>query len=244
MSVKTRARDAIRKVGLEAPARRVLEVRDPVRRRDRIDNERLRLLLAFTLQVDSACIDIGSNHGSALADMVELAPEGKHMAFEPIPELAQDLRRRFPRVDVVQGALADARGTTRFSHVVNEDGLSGLKDRDLAAGHSIRHFDVDVMRLDDVVPAELVPRLVKIDVEGAERQVLEGALGTLRRHRPVLWFEHGHVQASFYGTTSNDVWDLLADVGYRIFDSDGSGPYSREGFGALAGVPIWNFVAH
>jgi hypothetical protein len=81
-------------------------------------------------------------------------------------------------------------------------------------------------------------------VEGAEREVFEGAIETLRRHRPVVWFEHGAGGADHYGTTPADVHALLVDeAGLRIFDSDGHGPYSRPEFEAVFTEPMFNFVA-
>lgn len=233
-----------RRLGVEGHALRALEVVQPVRRRDRLDNEHLRLLLAFTLDEKSNCVDIGCNHGVVLADIVRIAPSGQHYAFEPLPGLAADLRVRFPDVDVRQVALSDRPGTATFAHVLGADGRSGLHDRNLGDMHDVRHIDVEIGRLDDMLPRDYAPSFVKIDVEGAELQVLEGARATLSTHHPVLWFEHGHLQSGFYGTTSNNVWDLLCgDLGYRIFDSDGAGPYTRTAFDALAGVPMWSFAA-
>jgi hypothetical protein len=68
-------------------------------------------------------------------------------------------------------------------------------------------------------------------VEGAEQQVFRGALETLRRHGPVVIFEHGSGSAEFFETGPADIHALLTDeAGYRIFDLDGNGPYSPEEF--------------
>ena len=66
---------------------------------------------------------------------------------------------------------------------------------------------------------------MKIDVEGAELQVLEGAVGTLREARPVVAFEHG------LGTgMSEDLFNLLCrDVGLRLFNMEGIGPLDLPG---------------
>ena len=78
------------------------------------------------------------------------------------------------------------------------------------------------MRLPDGVH----PAFVKIDVEGAEEEVLLGALETLRRHRPLVAFEHGLGSADVYGTTPDRIHDLLCgQLGYEIYGLDGDGPY-------------------
>jgi hypothetical protein len=88
--------------------------------------------------------------------------------------------------------------------------------------------------------------LIKIDVEGAEEQVLRGALETIRRHQPVVVLEHGN-SAAAYGTRPDDVFRLLCDeAGLRIFDMDGVGPYTLERFRVVASPPAatrWNFFA-
>ncbi len=55
-------------------------------------------------------------------------------------------------------------------------------------------------RLDDALPDGLVPRLIKVDVEGAEMLVLRGAQRTIARHRPSILFEHGIGAADRYGS--------------------------------------------
>ena len=49
--------------------------------------------------------------------------------------------------------------------------------------------------------------------EGAELQVLEGAVTTLQRHRPIVIFEHGSGSAETYGTLPADVFGLLERPG-------------------------------
>ena len=88
-----------------------------------------------------------------------------------------------------------------------------------------------VERLDDVLPDGVRPAFVKIDVEGAEEEMLLGAAETLRRHRPVVAFEHGRGSADVYGTTPGAIHDLLCgELGYEISGLDGDGPYDVERF--------------
>ena len=75
-----------------------------------------------------------------------------------------------------------------------------------------------------------MPALIKIDVEGAELQVLEGAKRTITQHKPTVIFEHGASTAAYYGTLPSAIFKLLSDAGLRIFDIDGNGPYPLEDF--------------
>jgi FkbM family methyltransferase len=207
----------------------------------RTDDEHLRLLLAFALGSDSNCIDVGAHTGSVLKDILHFAPNGRHIAYEPLPHLCDSLRSAFPSVDVRCAAASNIDGESTFVHVVDDPAYSGLRKRpDLRPG-PIESIVVRTERLDDHLPANYVPSLIKIDVEGAQQLVLEGASRTLRRFKPVVVFEHGADSAAAYGTRSSDVFGLLAEIGLRIFDLDGNGPYSLSRFESSI---HWNFVAH
>jgi FkbM family methyltransferase len=225
---------------------------DPVAaamRRDRSDFDQMRRLLAFTLAADDNCIDVGAHRGSVLAEMLRVAPAGRHLAFEPIPHLSDLLRRDFPSVEVHQSALSDHAGYSGFAHFRSHaEGWSGLRFRPLPTGETpeVENIEVRLEALDEVVDPDYRPAVIKIDVEGAELQVLRGALGTLTRHRPIIIFEHGSGSAETYGTSPADVFTLLRDeADYRIFDLDGNGPYTLAEFERTfhSGARV-NFVAH
>lgn len=215
-------------------------------RRARRDDHAYAVVLAATLRTNSNAIDIGANEGGVLRQITSLAPEGRHFAFEPIPQLSARLEQSFPEVEVRQTALSDREGAADFAFVRDSPAYSGLRERaDLPRGAAgtVERISVRTARLDDVLPDDYVPALVKIDVEGAELQVMRGARETLARHRPLVLFEHGMGGADTYGTQPGEVFDLLTETGMRIFDLDGSGPYSRERFESTFTKPIWNFLA-
>lgn len=232
------------RIGVGDQLRRVHRRVSPLARRNHQDDRHLRLLLAHSLAEDANCIDVGAHAGDVLADIVRYAPAGRHVAFEPLPTQAAALAERFTAVDVRNAAVSDEAGTARFTHVVSNPQLSGLRDRGFV-GEASETIEVAVERIDDVVDPERPVSLVKIDVEGAELGVLRGGIELLRRDRPTVVFEHGIGGSDHFGTTSGDVHDLLVgEVGLRIFDIDGGGPFTRDEFEALFREPIWSFVAH
>ncbi|MFE0253684.1 FkbM family methyltransferase [Streptomyces sp. NPDC059010] len=173
---------------------------------------------------DSGCLDIGAGGGEILTHMRRAAPQGRHLAFEPLPYYADQLRRDFPDVTVWQAAAAAANGRDSFVHVVSNPGYSGLRRRPYdRADETLEEIVVDTVRLDDVVPEDTRVDLVKVDVEGGEVGALRGAAELLRRQSPVVVFEHGGDHAMRdYGTTSDELWALLVDdLGYTLYTLPG-----------------------
>jgi FkbM family methyltransferase len=251
-ALRRSARAAVVRAGREQQARalvgRVREARsafDPASRRELRDDHAMRVAIATALRGDGNAIDVGANEGETLEMIVRVAPRGRHIAYEPIPGLNAQLVARFPDVDVRRAALSDSAGSAEFTHVLGAPAYSGLRKRaDLPPdAQQVERIDVTTERLDDVLPEGYVPALVKIDVEGAELLVMRGATATLERHRPFVLFEHGIGGADLYGSKPGELFDLLTDAGLRVFDLEGDGPYTRDGFEAVFSEPIWNFLA-
>ena len=198
------------------------------------DNRLLAELLEALLEPGSDCLDVGAHEGAVLCEMVRLAPSGRHLAWEPLPAFARRLRERFPSVEIREAALSDRAGEREFVHVLDEPGWSGFVARPTPRGSKVETITVRCERLDDALPVEVRPAFIKIDVEGAEEQVLRGAAGTLRRYRPTVVFEHGAGSADHYGTTPERIHHVLADeLGYGIFGLDGDGPYAANRFAEI-----------
>jgi FkbM family methyltransferase len=244
-TIRERLRHVAQAAGVEPQAAAVYRLFDRTAARDHRDNEHLTVILAACLAPDSNCIDIGAHSGEMLRDMLRAAPAGSHIAYEPLPELAAQMAREFPGVDVRNAAVSDTNGEQQFSFMVDAPMQSSLEAEGAPPPPfgEARHITVRTERLDDALDAGYVPTLIKVDVEGAETAVFRGAVETLRRHKPILVFEHGLGGADRFGSGPTEVWEILAeDVGYRIHDLDGR-PYDRQAFIDVFDKPIWNFLA-
>lgn len=197
-------------------------------------------ILAGTLRGDSTYVDVGTNRGQVLAEAVRIAPRGRHIAFEPIPSLAEEVSAAFPQVECRPLALGASPEVAQFCHFRKLDGWSGLRRNAEISDEQgqPQYIDVRVSTLDAELDA-VSPAVVKIDVEGAELGVLEGARALLARARPVLIFEHVPRAAETYGATPEAIWELLAELGYVVFSVTGEGPYGRSAFARASTAVNW-----
>lgn len=245
MALRHLVLDTARRLGVEPQLRATQRIfESPARRRNRRDDENLRLLLAAVLTQDANCIDVGANIGSTLRCICAVAPEGRHIAYEPLPSLCLRLRSEFPTVDIRQAALSNHIGEEDFVHVTHLPSRSGLRRPDYQ-GSQTETLRTGVETLDSALADDYVPALIKIDVEGAEQQVLEGARATILRYRPVIVFEHDPRWAAHYQSTPAGLYSFLNDeLGLEVFDMDGAGPLDAALFTRLADDGRrWNFFA-
>jgi FkbM family methyltransferase len=214
-------------------------------RRDQIDNQHLRLMLTFALKEDANCIDVGAHQGVILTEIVRVAPRGRHIAYEPLPFMHKYLVDKFPCVDVRCAALSNEEGERSFAYIKYLPTYSGFSERSYAKRSLVEKIIVRTETLDKSLPAGYVPDLIKIDVEGAERLVIEGAINTISKYKPIVVFEHSKGGADYFNTQPRHIYELLNGVaGLRIFDMDGNGPYTLSQFEeTYARNDHWNFVA-
>jgi FkbM family methyltransferase len=213
---------------------------DGAARQAQLEAVAMKAVLAASLRDDATYVDVGANRGQVLAEALRVAPRGRHIAFEPIPALAAELAAEFPRVDCRQKALGASAGSGEFCHFTQLDGWSGLRRSPEISDARGRpeYIRVEISTL-DVELAELVPAVVKIDVEGAELGVIEGARDVLARARPIVLFEHVAAPAALYGTSPGALWDAFEQLGYAIFSMIGDGPCERADFAVDSRIVNW-----
>ena len=147
------------------------------------------------LRHDSNCIDVGCHVGSVLDEMIKVSPHGIHHAFEPLPTLYADLKRKYSgntNIKILPQALSNTTGPSSFHHVVTSPGYSGIKQRRYDRNDEvIEKISVEMVRMDEIIDDDFPVNFIKIDVEGAELQVLLGGIRTIIRSKPIIVFEHG-----------------------------------------------------
>jgi FkbM family methyltransferase len=213
---------------------------DATARRDHREAIGISAVLAGALRGDGIFIDVGANRGQILRDAVRFAPHARHVAFEPIPQLAAQIAQAFPDVDCRALALGAATDVSEFCYFRKRDGWSGLRrSRQVSDGEGDpEYITVNVSTLDSEL-ADVSPSVVKIDVEGGELAVLQGGLQLLVRARPLVIFEHTGEASALYGASADELWQLLSEQGYIIYSATGEGPFSRLEFERASGVVNW-----
>jgi len=166
-------------------------------------------------------VDVGANRGwYTLYAAALVGAAGWVIAVEPDPVPLGMLRanvaaNRLANVTIVDGAVGAEAGEFRFV-TERESALSHLARDESDTGAN--EFRVQVQRLDDLLSDadRGAVDLVKVDVEGAEIDVLSGATRVLRDDRPVVLVEVEEAHQQRYGAVPSDVPRTLGDD-YRCF---------------------------
>ncbi len=179
--------------------------------------------MAATLKKGDVFFDIGANVGFyTLLGSRQVGREGKVVAFEPVVRNLAYLYRHLSlngagNVTVIPAACSDSLSLVFFAS--GENFAMGHIAGDPQPGEHGQL--VPTMSVDDVArKLGLVPDVIKIDVEGAELAVLEGAQETLRAARPKI----------FLSTHSDALREsclaYLGELGYscRVLDPEGANP--------------------
>lgn len=157
--------------------------------------------------------DIGANIGYvALSLAKSVGPTGRVIAFEPVPKNVDDFREsikinQLTNVRLLEFAASDHSGEAviRIAENLSTASLIWHRKNPAAVQLTIRTVQIDQL----VDSGDLgYPKIVKIDVEGAEGSVLKGMQRTVAAARPVLFIE-----SSDAGRETT--WTLLQELGYQ-----------------------------
>jgi len=164
------------------------------------------------------CYDIGANAGFYTLLLSKLVgPAGHVFAFEPVPENCLALKRHLAlneirNVTLIECAVGDSDGTAGFE-------LGALNS--LGRLNSGGGLEVQIRTLDSLISMRRIvpPDVMKIDVEGAEAQVLRGARRLLASASPIISV------ATHGAAAHSECIDLLRANGFTV---DGMGGRAIE----------------
>ena len=134
-------------------------------------------------------VDAGANLGQFAQSVRKKGYTGRISSFEPVGYVFDALKRfadKDPKWDISKSALGDKEGFADINVLSNHSLSSFLKPTEMAMSYdtegAMTTERVPVRRLDDILAADPAKAiLLKVDVQGFEKQVLEGARNTLSR---------------------------------------------------------------
>lgn len=169
-------------------------------------------------------LDIGANIGYYTVQIAsKVGSDGKVIAFEPNPVVLEQLKEninlnKLSNVIVVNLALSNNNGSSVFfTPEPGKEAHGSLKGNKTFI--TKQQFNVKTEKLDDVLSKLEIHNIdfIKMDVEGAEKGILEGSCCLLsNKHKPTIIFESAEHLCKPFGHRVIDVLVLLKSYGYVI----------------------------
>ena len=183
-----------------------------------------RIVIELDNQKDSGWFfDVGANVGLYTWEVRKVCPTRKILAFEPDPEniklLEKTLRgANLQNVEICKYALSNQLAEVSFfqDNLTSATGCVAGKDKPWIEQYlngSANEIRVKTETLDSILRKDRTPSLIKIDVEGHEVEVLQGARNTIREAKPMMIIES-------FPPKQSTVLSLLHELGYRSMDAD------------------------
>ena len=173
------------------------------------------------LTTDDVLVDVGAESGWMTLVFADMVGPGNMIVVEPCaqywPNIRQTWDRRFqvPPLATYCGLLGPA---PDHDPVIVDEGWPAQSNGDLSPARAYEYLhnektDVSVQTLDYF---GAVPTAITMDVEGAELEVLKGAVALLDEVHPKLWISvHPDLMARDYNTSPDELSRFLRDFGYR-----------------------------
>ena len=179
--------------------------------------------IADSLGAGDCFFDVGANIGFfSLVAARCVGDAGMVYAFEPVRANAARIARTAElngldgRLRVFEEAVGAATGRAELL-LARHIGGAALSTADAPPDMAAR-AEVEIVTLDDAVVRHGLrpPRLVKIDVEGAEIDVLRGMTGVIRSHRPAIIYEVDDATREGLERKAEEIRSFLLDAGYGL----------------------------
>ena len=166
--------------------------------------------------------DIGANKGGWTASALEYFPNANYVLFEPQANLANEIKDRFaekPNVQCFAVGVGNLKATLHFTLHERDDSCNFLMTKEEAQANGYQQIVVPVIALDEFILEQNVPNpdILKIDAEGIDLQVIEGAKETIKNYTEVVLVEVAIMNPKFENTALV-VTEKMNSLGFKLFD--------------------------
>jgi FkbM family methyltransferase len=183
-------------------------------------------LLANYQSEFASILDVGANIGQFALAASCCFPEAKIYCFEPIPSAFVQLKKnikRNPQIKAFNCALGNCPGKARFyeseyTQVSSLYRIDKRNDNPNFDQDKTVPVDVDICRLDDVYPTLNIkaPVLLKMDVQGMEKEVLLGSGTALLKITEFVLLEVPFIPLYEHQLLFDDLNDYMRSLGYKL----------------------------
>lgn len=169
-------------------------------------------------------VDVGANYGYfTLLAAYLVGGKGKVISIEPITKTRSALlvninNSKYKNIKVIKEAMSDKNGEVTFN-IFDNDPFGGNSSFSAVPGKVTEFTEViKTRKLIEIIKEEnIIPKLIKIDVEGADLLVLKGMEEYLRQYNPILTVEY-NVQACIgLGYHPKEIISYLTKYGYKPY---------------------------
>lgn len=182
----------------------------------------LRTIYEFILQEGDVVFDVGAHTGKHTLPMSEAVGDlGTVIAFEPIREKFTELEkktRNIKNIEIYNVCCSSNNLITNFTYLPDDPGKSSKHIRTKLETVQNRYDYLSLNISLDSFFINMNPSFIKIDVEGAEYEVLLGAKEIIENSLPVIHTELGHDTLSPFANTPSEIYFFFKDRGYVSFD--------------------------
>jgi len=212
---------------------------------------RLEQFYSTIVRPGSTCVDVGAHEGRHAIPLARLVgTAGKILAFEPLPKQNKTLHGLVEReglagtVSIFPYALSTTEGQTTFVVAEDAPAYSGLLERVYDSPTRLSRIDVQVRRLDSVLQGTITAlNYMKIDTEGAEWLVIQGASELIAAFRPTITFEFGLSSYKNYEVDPLVVHAYFLSQNYVVFDILGRELDAESFASSSVRQEVWDYVA-
>lgn len=168
--------------------------------------------------IPNGFIDVGAHFGETHETIKNIFPDKRVVSFEANPNCEQILKNRNIEHLI---CLLGKETKEKIPFYINPDDVTStgcsIYKEDTKFFKNAYTIDVPMYRLDEVVPPEANLDFLKMDVQGAEIDVLEGSTKLLSSLK-WIYLEVSFVKCNEGAPLFDDVYMYLRKLGYRIID--------------------------